>query len=62
MREENPIEVDISLLWNASIHFIFLSRMQDKIPLAKSLSTHIIIICWMLLEFIWARAVKSQMV
>ena len=41
MREENPIEVAISLLWNASIHFIFLSRMEGKIPLARSVSKHI---------------------
>ena len=58
----NPIEVDISLLWNASIHLIFLSRMEGKIPLATSVATHIIIICWMLLVFIWARAAKSEMV
>ena len=60
MREENPIEVAISQLWNASIHFIFLSSMKGEIPLLRSVSTHII--CWMLLVLIWARAAKSQMV
>ena len=33
MREENLIEVAISLLWNASIHFVFLPRMEGEIPL-----------------------------
>ena len=33
MREENPIDVAISLLGNASIHFIFLPRMEGEIPL-----------------------------
>ena len=33
MRQENSIEVAISLLWNASIHFIFLSRMEGEISL-----------------------------
>ena len=61
-REENLIEVDISLLWNASIHFIFLPRMEGNIPLARSVSTHITIICGRLLVFIWARAAKTQLV
>ena len=42
MREEDPIEVAIGLLWNASIHFIFLSRMEGEILLPRCVSTHII--------------------
>ena len=60
MRKENPIEADIILLWNASIHFICLSREEGKMPSARSISTYIIIICWMLLVFIWARAAKMS--
>ena len=33
MREKNPIDVAISLLESASIHFIFPSRMEGEIPL-----------------------------
>ena len=34
--------------------------MEGKIPFPRSAYTHII--CWMLLVFIWTKAVKSQMV
>ena len=36
MREENQIEVAISLLRNASIEFLLLSIMEGEIPLPKS--------------------------
>ena len=46
MREENSIEVAISLLWNVFVLFIFLSRMEstipvqwDTIPVTNSVST-----------------------
>ena len=55
---ENPIEVAISLLWNAPIHFIFLSRIEGDITLPRTVSTHII--CWTLLVFIWVKAVKKS--
>ena len=44
MREEDPIEVAISLLWNALILFNFLSRMEGEILLPRSVSTLIIIV------------------
>ena len=42
MSEENPIELAISLLRKASINFIFLSRMEDEIPLPRSVSLRIL--------------------
>ena len=33
MTEENLVEVAISLLWNNSIHFIIMSRMEGEIRL-----------------------------
>ena len=60
MREENPIEVARSLLWNASINFIFLSRIEGEIPLLyQEVYLRIIFLAVMLL--IWAKPVKSQM-
>ena len=35
MREEHPIEVAISLFWNASIYFIFLPRIEVEMPLPR---------------------------
>ena len=52
------MEVAISLISNASIHFVFLSRMESEIPLPRSVSTHII--CWTLLVFIWAKAWRAK--
>ena len=42
MREEDPIEVAVSLLWNAFVPFIFLSRMEGEKLLPRSVSTLII--------------------
>ena len=53
MREENPIEVAISLLWNASIHFIY-HYCAEKCIYTYSLLTVTVLI--------WKKAVKSQMV
>lgn len=61
MREKHPIEVAINLFWNASIHFFFLSRMEDAILLPRIVAfAHII--CRLLLVLIRAKAVTIQMV
>ena len=42
MKKEDSIEVAISLLWNAFILFIFLSRMEGEILLPRGVFTLII--------------------
>ena len=48
------------LALKCSIHFIFPARMEGEIPLPRNVSAHII--CRRLLEYIWAKAVKTQIV